>query len=108
MTLREAAVLYSRAEISSITLVGVPHQARRLQPLQAPAPVSEGTNLELLQRTQMVLGIVDGGMVVVVVVMVVVVMAVMVMPLKTIKVVRAGSFKYWAQGYTLRSQLAVT
>ena len=39
---------------------------------------------------------------------VVVVMVVMVMPLKTIKVVRAGSFKYWAQGYTLRSQLAVT
>ena len=27
---------------------------------------------------------------------------------KTIKVVRAGSFKYWAQGYTLRSRLAVT
>ena len=27
---------------------------------------------------------------------------------KTIKVVRAGSFKYWAQGYTLRSWLAVT
>ena len=27
---------------------------------------------------------------------------------KTIKVVRAGSFEYWAQGYTLRSPLAVT
>ena len=27
---------------------------------------------------------------------------------KTIKVVRAGSFKYWAQGHTLRSLLAVT
>ena len=47
-------------------------------------------------------------MVMLMAVLMVVVMVVMVMPLKTIKVVRAGSFKYWAQGYTLRSQLAVT
>ena len=47
-------ISYSRAQLSSITLVGVPHQPRHLQPLPAAAPVSEGTNLELLERTEMV------------------------------------------------------
>ena len=50
-------ILYSRADLPSVTLVGLPHlphQPGNLQPLHTATPVSEGANLVLLQRTEMV------------------------------------------------------
>ena len=56
MITRPDAVSHSRAEFSSVTLVGLPHYPRHLQPLPAAAPVREGTKLHLLQRSEIVLG----------------------------------------------------